>query len=98
MAKVYDVRGYLGSIGVTTPVSTVHTWVFIRDNPSMCGADFVGANAQYESSSLHAARVLILPSLTTALSMILQAHLPQLATLSQTLWSLHSKAHAQASQ
>lgn len=47
MTKVYDVRGYLGSIGVTTPVSTVHTWVFIRDNPSMCGADFVGANAQY---------------------------------------------------
>ncbi|KAF9511368.1 glycoside hydrolase family 17 protein [Hydnum rufescens UP504] len=45
MAKVYDVRGYLGSIGVSTPVSTVHTWVFIRANPSMCGADFVGANA-----------------------------------------------------
>ncbi|KAJ7117904.1 glycoside hydrolase superfamily [Mycena crocata] len=45
MAKVYDVRGYLNSIGITVPVSTVHTWVFIRDNPSMCGADFAGANA-----------------------------------------------------
>ncbi|KAG5726751.1 putative family 17 glucosidase SCW11 [Termitomyces sp. T112] len=45
MAKVYDVRGYLGSVGVTTPVSTVHTWVNIRDNPALCGADFVGANA-----------------------------------------------------
>jgi exo-beta-1,3-glucanase (GH17 family) len=49
MAKVYDVRGYLGSIGVNVKVSTVHTWVFIRDNPSMCGADFAGANAQYVS-------------------------------------------------
>ncbi|PFH48484.1 glycoside hydrolase family 17 protein [Amanita thiersii Skay4041] len=45
MAKVYDVRGYLGSVGVTTPVSTVHTWVNIRDHPELCGADFVGANA-----------------------------------------------------
>ncbi|KAH9481813.1 Cell surface mannoprotein MP65 [Psilocybe cubensis] len=45
MAKVYDVRGYLGSVGVTTPVSTVHTWVDIRNNPALCGADFVGANA-----------------------------------------------------
>ncbi|KAJ7585641.1 glycoside hydrolase superfamily [Mycena floridula] len=45
MAKVYDVRGYLNSIGIHVPVSTVHTWVFIRDNPSMCGADFAGANA-----------------------------------------------------
>ncbi|KAF5327715.1 hypothetical protein D9619_004676 [Psilocybe cf. subviscida] len=45
MAKVYDVRGYLGSVGVSTPVSTVHTWVEIRDNPALCGADFVGANA-----------------------------------------------------
>jgi len=38
--------GYLGSVGVTTPVSTVHTWVNIRSNPTLCGADFVGANAQ----------------------------------------------------
>ncbi|KAF8071608.1 glycoside hydrolase superfamily [Lyophyllum atratum] len=45
MAKVYDVRGYLGSVGVTTPVSTVHTWVAIRDSPALCGADFIGANA-----------------------------------------------------
>lgn len=39
-------KGYLGSVGVTTPVSTVHTWVEVRDNPTLCGADFVGANAQ----------------------------------------------------
>ncbi|KAJ7019483.1 glycoside hydrolase superfamily [Mycena alexandri] len=45
MAKVYDVRGYLQSIGINVPVSTVHTWNFIRDNPSMCGADFAAANA-----------------------------------------------------
>ncbi|TFK63846.1 hypothetical protein BDN72DRAFT_881880, partial [Pluteus cervinus] len=45
MAKVYDVRGYLQSVGVWTPVSTVHTWVRVRDDPALCGADFVGANA-----------------------------------------------------
>ncbi|KAF5379714.1 hypothetical protein D9615_005715 [Tricholomella constricta] len=45
MAKVYDVRGYLRSVGVTTPVSTVHTWVAIRNDPALCGADFAGANA-----------------------------------------------------
>ncbi|KIJ53209.1 glycoside hydrolase family 17 protein [Sphaerobolus stellatus SS14] len=45
MAKVYDVRGYLGSVGVTTLVSTADTWVNIRNNPALCGADFVAANA-----------------------------------------------------
>ncbi|PPQ66954.1 hypothetical protein CVT26_009985 [Gymnopilus dilepis] len=45
MAKVYDVRGYLGSVGVSTPVSTVHNWVTVRDNPDLCGADFAAANA-----------------------------------------------------
>ncbi|KAG6828058.1 hypothetical protein H0H92_009487 [Tricholoma furcatifolium] len=45
MAKVDDVRGYLQSVGVTTPVSTTHVWVTIRDNPILCSADFVGANA-----------------------------------------------------
>ncbi|KIJ31874.1 glycoside hydrolase family 17 protein [Sphaerobolus stellatus SS14] len=45
MAKVYDVRGYLRSVGVTTPVSTAHIWVNIRDSPALCGADFVAANA-----------------------------------------------------
>ncbi|KAF5315848.1 hypothetical protein D9611_005021 [Ephemerocybe angulata] len=45
-AKVADVRGYLGSIGINTPVSTVHNWVAIRDNPAAyCIGDFVGANA-----------------------------------------------------
>ena len=38
--------GYLRSVGVNTPVSTVHTWVRVRDDPALCGADFVGANAQ----------------------------------------------------
>ncbi|KDQ08100.1 glycoside hydrolase family 17 protein [Botryobasidium botryosum FD-172 SS1] len=45
MKKVYDVRGYLRSVGVSTPVSTAHTWVFVRDHPEMCGADFGAANA-----------------------------------------------------
>ncbi|KAF8167589.1 glycoside hydrolase superfamily [Crassisporium funariophilum] len=45
MAKVYSVRGYLRSLGISTPVSTVHTWVRIRDEPALCGADFVAANA-----------------------------------------------------
>ncbi|KDQ08099.1 glycoside hydrolase family 17 protein [Botryobasidium botryosum FD-172 SS1] len=45
MQKVYDVRGYLRSIGVSTPVSTAHTWVFVRDNPEMCNGDFGAANA-----------------------------------------------------
>ncbi|KAF9532712.1 glycoside hydrolase superfamily [Crepidotus variabilis] len=45
MAKIYELRGYLRSVGVTTPVSTVHTWVNIKDHPSLCDADFVGANA-----------------------------------------------------
>ncbi|KAJ3509387.1 hypothetical protein NLJ89_g5246 [Agrocybe chaxingu] len=45
MARVYDIRGYLRSVGVNTPVSTVHTWVRIRDEPALCGADFVAANA-----------------------------------------------------
>ncbi|TEB36831.1 glycoside hydrolase [Coprinellus micaceus] len=45
-AKVADVRGYLGSIGINTPVSTVHTWVAVRDSPqAFCIGDFVGANA-----------------------------------------------------
>jgi exo-beta-1,3-glucanase (GH17 family) len=38
--------GQLKSLGITTPVSTVHTWVMIRDNPILCAASFVGANAQ----------------------------------------------------
>ncbi|KAH9486472.1 Cell surface mannoprotein MP65 [Psilocybe cubensis] len=45
MQRVYDVRGYLRMMGVKTPVSTVHTWVRIRDEPSLCGGDFVAANA-----------------------------------------------------
>ncbi|KAF9566988.1 glycoside hydrolase [Agrocybe pediades] len=44
MQKVYSVRGYLRTMGVWTPVSTVHTWVRIVNDPELCGADFVGAN------------------------------------------------------
>ncbi|KAH6895042.1 glycoside hydrolase superfamily [Coprinopsis sp. MPI-PUGE-AT-0042] len=36
---------YLRSVGVNTPVSTVHTWVHIRANRVLCNGDFVGANA-----------------------------------------------------
>ncbi|KAG8988133.1 hypothetical protein FRB93_004288 [Tulasnella sp. JGI-2019a] len=45
MNEVYNVRGYLNSLGYYGLVSTVHTWVFIRANPVMCNGDFVGANA-----------------------------------------------------
>ncbi|KAF8200195.1 glycoside hydrolase superfamily [Pholiota molesta] len=45
MQQVNSVRSQLKSLGITTPVSTVHTWVMIRDNPTLCTADFVGANA-----------------------------------------------------
>ncbi|TFK36325.1 glycoside hydrolase superfamily [Crucibulum laeve] len=44
-AKVNDVKKYLRSVGVATPVSTVHSWTTIRDNPILCGGDFVAANA-----------------------------------------------------
>ena len=36
--------------GIFILVSTVHTWVTIRDNSVFCQADFIGANAQYVSS------------------------------------------------
>ncbi|KAG8988130.1 hypothetical protein FRB94_001831 [Tulasnella sp. JGI-2019a] len=45
MNEVYNVRGYLNSLGYYGKVTTAHTWVFIQENPSMCGADFVAANA-----------------------------------------------------
>ncbi|KXN80975.1 putative family 17 glucosidase SCW4 [Leucoagaricus sp. SymC.cos] len=35
----------LRGAGINTPVSTVHNWVAIRDNPVLCQGDFVGANA-----------------------------------------------------
>ncbi|TEB25999.1 glycoside hydrolase [Coprinellus micaceus] len=45
-SKVSSVKGYLRSVGINTPVSTVHTWVAVRDNPqAFCSGDFVGANA-----------------------------------------------------
>ncbi|RDB22277.1 Cell surface mannoprotein MP65 [Hypsizygus marmoreus] len=39
------IRDHLRSVGVSTPVSTVHTWIEVRKNPIFCGGDFVGANA-----------------------------------------------------
>ncbi|KAF9532695.1 glycoside hydrolase superfamily [Crepidotus variabilis] len=45
IAKVNDVRTRLRSSGVNTAVSTVHTWVAVRDSPVLCSGDFVGANA-----------------------------------------------------
>ncbi|KAF8896645.1 glycoside hydrolase superfamily [Infundibulicybe gibba] len=45
MNKVASVRGYLRSAGVSTPVSTVHIWVNIRDSAVFCSGDFIGANA-----------------------------------------------------
>ncbi|KAH6918261.1 glycoside hydrolase superfamily [Coprinopsis sp. MPI-PUGE-AT-0042] len=45
MDKVNEMRNYLRSVGVNTPVSTVHTWVHIRANRVLCNGDFVGANA-----------------------------------------------------
>ncbi|KNZ73340.1 putative family 17 glucosidase SCW11 [Termitomyces sp. J132] len=44
MAKVYNVQGYLSLVGIMTPVSIVHTWVNVHDNPALCGANFVGVN------------------------------------------------------
>ncbi|KAF8163652.1 glycoside hydrolase superfamily [Crassisporium funariophilum] len=43
--KVNQVRSVLRAAGVNTPISTVHTWTTIRDHPTLCQADFVGANA-----------------------------------------------------
>jgi len=46
MNKVNEARNYLRARGITLPVSTVHTWVFIRANRgTMCNTDFIGANA-----------------------------------------------------
>ncbi|KXN92844.1 putative family 17 glucosidase SCW4 [Leucoagaricus sp. SymC.cos] len=45
MNKVFQVQSTLRSAGINTPVSTVHNWVAIRDDPVFCQGDFVGANA-----------------------------------------------------
>lgn len=46
MQKVWDVRGYLNNvIGYKGPVSTVHTWVNVMNNPILCDADRVTVNA-----------------------------------------------------
>lgn len=46
MHKVWDVRGYLNNvIGYKGPISTVHTWVEVMNNPILCDADRVTINA-----------------------------------------------------
>ena len=46
MQKVWDVRGYLNNvIGYKGPISTVHTWVEVMNNPILCDADRVTVNA-----------------------------------------------------
>lgn len=45
MNKVSQVRNTLLAAGISIPVSTVQTWIAIRDNPVFCQGDFVGANA-----------------------------------------------------
>jgi len=46
MQRVWDVRGYLNNIiGYRGPISTVHTWVQVMNNPVLCDADRVTVNA-----------------------------------------------------
>ena len=46
MQRVWDVRGYLNNvIGYKGPISTVHTWVQVMNNPVLCDADRVTVNA-----------------------------------------------------
>lgn len=45
MQKVRDVRGHLNNVGYTGPVSTVHNWVQVMNNPILCDADRVTVNA-----------------------------------------------------
>jgi len=57
IAEVDDVRNQLRAAGVQTPVSTSHTWVMIRDNPTiLCRTDFVAANAHafYDTNTVAA--------------------------------------------
>lgn len=57
VAEVDDVRNQLRAAGVQTLVSTSHTWVMIRDNPTiLCRTDFVAANAHafYDTNTIAA--------------------------------------------
>ena len=46
MRRVWDVHGYLNNvIGYKGPISTVHTWVQVMNNPVLCDADRVTVNA-----------------------------------------------------
>lgn len=45
MQKVWDVRGYLNAKGYTGPISTVHNWYTVLNNPILCNADRVTINA-----------------------------------------------------
>ncbi|KNZ81962.1 putative family 17 glucosidase SCW4 [Termitomyces sp. J132] len=45
ISEVHRAKSLLKSVGVTTPISTAHTWVQYINNPILCGGDFVAANA-----------------------------------------------------
>ena len=46
MQKVWDVREHLNNdVGYNGPISTVHTWVQVMNNPVLCDADRVTVNA-----------------------------------------------------
>ena len=46
MQEVWDVRGYLhNDVKYKGPVSTVHSWVHVMNNPVLCDADRVTVNA-----------------------------------------------------
>ncbi|KAF8077576.1 glycoside hydrolase superfamily [Lyophyllum atratum] len=45
IAEVDRARDYLRKAGVSTRISTAHTWVAIRNSPHLCDTDFVAANA-----------------------------------------------------
>jgi len=46
MQKVKDVREHLNNdVGYNGPISTVHTWVNVMNNPALCDADRVTVNA-----------------------------------------------------
>ncbi|KAG5723764.1 putative family 17 glucosidase SCW4 [Termitomyces sp. T112] len=45
ISEVHRAKSLLKSVGVTTPISTAHSWVQYINNPILCGGDFVAANA-----------------------------------------------------
>ena len=73
MQKVWDVRTYVNNAGYQGPVSTVHTWVNVMNNPVLCDADRVTINAHaFYDGNVQAAgagdfiRDVVLPDIKTA--------------------------------